>query len=249
MHHYECRTMSHVTNHHGQPIGEPVPDWTPPAPPPREPMLGRYCRVEPLDAERHSAELFAANSADGEGRMWTYLGYGPFASVDAYRGWAASVAGSADPLFHAIVDLGTGRALGVASYLRIDPAAGSIEVGHLAFAPALQRTPAATEAMYLMMERAFALGYRRYEWKCNALNQPSRAAAQRLGLSFEGVFRQATVVKGRNRDTAWYATIDKEWPALRQAFAQWLDPANFDAEGRQRVSLSALTGPLLFQKG
>jgi RimJ/RimL family protein N-acetyltransferase len=236
-------------NHLGQPIGEPLPGWAPPPRPPREPMAGRHCRVEPLDPARHGPELFAANGADADGRMWSYLAYGPFATLDEYMAWLQPAASGDDPLFHAVVDLRTGRAAGVASYLRIDPPAGSIEVGHLAFAPALQRTPAATEAMYLMMERAFALGYRRYEWKCNALNQPSRAAALRLGLSFEGLFRQATVVKGRNRDTAWYAAIDREWPALRQAFAQWLDPANFDADGRQRVSLSALTRPLLHRQG
>jgi RimJ/RimL family protein N-acetyltransferase len=132
-------------------------------------------------------------------------------------------------------------AVGVASYLRIAPASGSIEVGHINFSPRLQQTPAATEAMYLLMKHAFELGYRRYEWKCDALNAPSRAAALRLGLSFEGVFRQATVVKGRNRDTAWYAAIDREWPGLDAAFARWLDPANFDAAGKQRVALSALT--------
>jgi RimJ/RimL family protein N-acetyltransferase len=152
-------------------------------------------------------------------------------------------------LLFAIVDLATDRAVGVAGYLRITPAAGSIEVGHLQYSPLLQRTPAATEAMYLLMAHAFGLGYRRYEWKCHTLNTPSRAAAQRLGLSFEGVFRQATVVKGRNRDTAWYAAIDQEWPALRAAFEQWLSPANFDAQGRQKVSLSALTAPVLKQRG
>jgi len=147
-----------------------------------------------------------------------------------------------DPQFHTIVDLSTQRAAGVASYLRIDPAAGSIEVGHINYSPRLQRTVASTEAMYLMMRRAFELGYRRYEWKCNALNAPSRAAAQRLGFSYEGVFRQATVVKGRNRDTAWYAMIDREWPAIDRAFQRWLDPSNFDEVGRQRTSLGDLTG-------
>jgi RimJ/RimL family protein N-acetyltransferase len=160
-----------------------------------------------------------------------------------------SVAGKDDPQFHAVLERATGEAVGVASYLRIDPAAGSIEVGHINYSPRLQRTIAATEAMYLMMRRAFQLGYRRYEWKCNALNAPSRAAAQRLGLSYEGVFRQAHVVKGRNRDTAWYAAIDTEWPALDRAFQQWLDPANFDDRGRQRTSLSDLTAPILKNRG
>jgi RimJ/RimL family protein N-acetyltransferase len=240
---------NHTTNHLSQPIGLPLPGWAPPPRPPREPIAGRYCRIEPLDPARHAADLHAANSADPQGRMWTYLAYGPFVSRGDYTAWAERVAAGDDPLFYAVIDAASGRAVGVASYLRIDPAAGSIEVGHIALAPALQRTPAATEAMYLLMRRAFELGYRRYEWKCDALNAPSRAAAQRLGLSFEGVFRQATVYKGRNRDTAWYAAVDGEWPALRAAFERWLDPANFDEGGRQILRLSELTGPLLHRRG
>lgn len=138
--------------------------------------------------------------------------------------------------------------MGVASYLRITPDSGSIEVGHINYSPRLQRTPAATEAMYLMMARAFDLGYRRYEWKCNALNVPSRDAALRLGLSFEGIFRQATIVKGRNRDTAWYAAVDQEWPAIKEAFLKWLSPSNFDEKGKQRSQLSVLTSPILKQR-
>jgi RimJ/RimL family protein N-acetyltransferase len=243
-------TATHPTlNHLGQPIGFAVPGWTPPPLPPREPTHGRFCRVELLDVETHAPDLYAANRADTDGRMWTYLAYGPFESLDSYIVWMQHACRGADPLFYAIVDNGTGKAAGVASYLRIDPTSGSIEVGHIAYAPSLQRTPAATEAMYLLMQRAFALGYRRYEWKCDALNARSRAAAQRLGLSFEGVFRQATVYKGRNRDTAWYAAIDQEWPALQAAFLQWLDPANFDESGRQRIRLADLTGPILTQRG
>jgi RimJ/RimL family protein N-acetyltransferase len=229
--------MPEHINHLGQPIGFPLPGWTPPPPPPRDPLAGRYCRVEPLDPRRHAAELFEANKLDVEGRMWTYLAVGPFATLDSYLEWMHASCGGGDPLFHAIVDASTGRAAGVASYLRIEPKNGSIEVGHLAFSPLLQRTPAATEAMYLMMRRAFELGYRRYEWKCDALNAPSRAAAERYGFTFEGIFRQATVYKGRNRDTAWYSVLDREWPALEAAFARWLDPANFDADGRQRTRL------------
>src|SRR5262249_38897702 len=147
-----------------------------------------------------------------------------------------------DPFFHAIIDATTGRATGVAAFMRIDPAAGSIEVGHVHFSPLLQRTPAATEAMYLMMLRAFELGHRRYEWKCDALNASSRAAAERFGFTYEGIFRQATVYRDRNRDTAWYAIIDAEWPALARAFETWLNPANFSAEnGQQRISLRQLT--------
>jgi len=205
-------------------------------------MAGRFCRVEPLDPARHAVDLEAAMAEDADGRGWTYLPYGPFAA-GKYRAWVERVAASDDPLFHAVTDLATGKAVGVASYLRIDRANGVIEVGHLRFSPRLQRTQAATEAMALMMTRVFAeLGYRRYEWKCDALNAPSRAAALRLGFRFEGIFRQAVVVKGRNRDTAWYSILDREWPALEQAFGRWLDPTNFDAQGHQRQSLASLRG-------
>jgi len=229
-------------NQLGQPIGFPLPHWSARPRPPRAPMEGRFCRVEPLDPGRHAASLHAANVEDTEGRIWTYLPYGPFASPAAYQAWAETSARGEDPLFHAIIDRASSRALGVASYLRIDPPVGVIEVGHINYAPALQKRPAATEAMFLMMRRVFdELGYRRYEWKCDALNAPSRAAAERLGFKYEGLFRQATVYKGRNRDTAWYSILDREWPALRAAYERWLDPANFDAEGRQRISLSSLT--------
>ena len=180
--------------------------------------------------------------------MWTYMGYGPFADLRAYTNWMERACLGPDPLFFAIIDRRTDRAAGVASYLRIDPENGSIEVGHIAYSPLLQRTAAATEAMYLMMRWAFNAGYRRYEWKCNALNAPSRAAALRLGFSFEGVFRQATIVKSRNRDTAWYAVIDAEWPALDTAYRAWLAPGNFDSAGRQRVPLTALTAPVIVRR-
>jgi RimJ/RimL family protein N-acetyltransferase len=169
--------------------------------------------------------------------MWTYLFSGPFANFAEYHAWLEPKPASEDPLFFAFVDLATGRAVGLGSYLRIEPANGAIEVGHLQFSPRMQRTPVATEAMYLMMRNAFALGYRRYEWKCDALNAASRRAAERLGFRFEGIFRQAIVYKGRNRDTAWFSVIDSEWPALDAAFRAWLDPANFDPEARQRRSL------------
>ncbi len=241
--------MEPTFNHLGQPIGFAVPDWVPPPVPPRQAMAGRFCRLEPLDVERHAARLFEADAADTDGRSWTYLAYGPFADLARYRAWMAATCLGDDPLFFAIIDAADGRPAGLASYLRINPSAGSIEVGHLHYAPRLQRTPAATEAMFLLMRAAFELGYRRYEWKCNALNAASRAAAQRLGLSFEGVFRQAAVVKGRNRDTAWYAAVDAEWPALRQALETWLAPDNFDAAGRQRLRLSGLTAPILKRRG
>jgi RimJ/RimL family protein N-acetyltransferase len=236
-------------NELGQPIGFALPNWAPPLAPAREPIAGRYCRLEPLDPARHAQALFDADSMDADGRTWTYLPYGPFRDFATYRHWLESYGLRDDPLFFTIINQADGLPAGLASYLRITPAAGSIEVGHLHFSPALQRTMAATEAMYLMMKTAFELGYRRYEWKCDALNAASRAAAQRLGLSFEGVFRQATVYKGRSRDTAWYAAIDAEWPALRDAFLAWLNPSNFDEQGCQRLRLSDLTGPILVRRG
>jgi RimJ/RimL family protein N-acetyltransferase len=201
-------------------------------------MEGRLCRLEPLDAATHAAALHEAYAADREGRNWTYLPYGPFTSAAEYVSWVESIQGGDDPLFHAIVSVATGRPVGVASYLRIEPLMGTIEVGHLSYSPALQQTPAATEAMYLMMRRAFdELGYRRYEWKCNSLNAPSLAAAKRLGFRFEGIFRQAMVIKGRNRDTAWLSIVDAEWPGVRSALEGWLDPSNLDEAGRQRRRL------------
>ncbi|HET9579358.1 MAG TPA: GNAT family protein [Usitatibacter sp.] len=227
------------TNALGQPIGPALPAWTPRAAPPRTPMAGRHCRLEPLDGPRHAAALHEANSLDREGRSMTYLFTDPFATPEAYRAWVDEVSRKDDPLFHAIVD-SAGRAAGVAAFMRIDGANGVIEIGHLNFSPLLQRTTAATEAIYLMLRRAFdELGYRRVEWKCDSLNAPSRAAALRFGFAFEGIFRQAVVYKGRSRDTAWYAIVDGEWPGIRSAFERWLSPGNFDGEGRQRGKLAA----------
>jgi RimJ/RimL family protein N-acetyltransferase len=232
-----------------QPIGFSIGDWTPPVRPPAEPMIGRYCRLERLDADRDGQSLFDAYALDSEDRNWTYLPQGPFENYAEFHIWLSGMAKLDDPFFFTIIDTESQTSVGIASYLRITPPAGSIEVGHIHYSPLLQRTPAATEAMYLMMKRAFALGYRRYEWKCDALNAPSRMAAQRLGLSYEGVFRQATVYKQRNRDTAWYATIDREWPDLKQAFEQWLDPNNFDNDRNQKIRLSTLTAQLLKATG
>lgn len=232
--------MSEHRNGLGQPIGFPVPGWTARPRPPRDAMEGRYVRLEPVSVERHAGDLFEAFSADAEGRIWTYLPYGPLGSVEELAEWMRRTCLGDHPLFHAIIDKATDKAVGVASYLRIEPAVGVIEVGHINYAPALQRTRGATEAMYLMMARVFdELGYRRYEWKCDALNAPSRAAAQRLGFTYEGLFRQATMYKGRNRDTAWYSILDTEWPGIKAAFEAWLDPANFDADERQKQPLAA----------
>lgn len=239
----------HDTNALGQAVGFSVGHWQAPPPPPRTPLEGRLTRLEPLDAQAHGARLHAANALDREGRMWTYMGNGPYATEDEYLAWVREAARGTDPAFFTIVDRATGDPAGVASYMRIDPKSGVIEVGAIAYSPRLQRHPAATEAMYLMMKNVFDLGYRRYEWKCNAWNAPSRAAAQRLGFSYEGLFRNHMVVKGRNRDTAWYSITVEEWPDLKAAYERWLAPDNFDAAGRQKMRLSELTGPLLKARG
>jgi len=227
------------TNTIGQPIGEAIPNWQPVPTPPCTAMEGQYCQVEPIDADRHGRDLFEAFRSDGQERNWTYLPYGPFETEGELQDWMAKMCFGHDPFFHAIVDSKTGKAVGVASYLRIEPTVGVIETGHIHYSPLLQRTPAATETMFLMMRRIFSeLGYRRYEWKCDALNAPSRRAAERLGFRFEGIFRQATIYKGRNRDTAWYSILDEEWPDLERAFSSWLDPSNFDERGQQKISLS-----------
>ncbi len=220
-------------------FGAEVRGFVPPPRPGADALVGRTVRLERLDADRHAADLFRAMSADD--RIWDYLPYGPFTSASAYHRWVKETAAGPDPVFYALRNVRTGHCGGVASFLRITPEAGSIEVGHICLAPEAQRGIMSTEAMYLMMKWAFEAGYRRYEWKCNALNIASRRAAQRLGFSYEGVFRQATVVKGRNRDTAWFACIDAEWPGLRECFEAWLQPSNFDAAGRQRERLSDLT--------
>lgn len=231
--------MNSQTNSLGQPIGFPVNDWQPRPVPPRDPASGRVCRIEPFDPNAHSRALYAAFTSNVDERNWTYLPYGPFDNFERFDGWSRKTCTNDDPLFHSVVDLTTGEAAGLASYLRINPKDGVIEVGHIHFSPLLQRTTLSTEAMFLMMKRVFdELGYRRYEWKCDALNKPSRNAAQRLGFSFEGVFRQLTMYKGRNRDTAWYAIVDKDWPKIRAGYESWLDSNNFDSNGTQIRSLS-----------
>lgn len=218
-------------------------NWRPPPPPPFAAMRGRYAVLEAL-SPAHAEELHQAKLQDGDGSNWRYLPYGPFAALADYRRWLESVCRRSDPMFFAVRDE-SGAAVGIASYLRIKPDAGTIEVGHIHFSPLLQRRRAATEAMYLMMKNAFNLGYRRYEWKCNAQNLASRRAAQRLGMSYEGVFRQHLVVKDRNRDTAWFSLLDREWDGVCAQFNAWLHPDNFDDDGRQRQSLSQLTLPLV----
>ena len=231
--------MTTHLNPQGQPIGAPVPDWTGCAPIPRTPMQGRTCDVVPLDT-KHSAALHAAFSQDKTGTLWTYMPTGPFTSEADYADWMAKAVDSKDPLFFAVINKANGMPVGVASFLRIQPENGVAEVGYITFSPALQRTVMATEAMYLMMKRVLGeLGYRRYEWKCDALNAPSRQAAARLGFQYDGLFKQALVYKGRNRDTAWFSILDRDWPLLQKGYEAWLDPANFDDDGQQRMSLSA----------
>ncbi|TME08408.1 MAG: GNAT family N-acetyltransferase [Chloroflexi bacterium] len=213
--------------------------WKPAQALSRVALEGELVRLEPVDVAQHADQLFAAQSSAPE--LWEYLPYGPFANETAFRVWLTERAATSDPLFYAIIERKSGRALGMASLLRIEQGHGVIEVGHIWYSPALQRTRLATDAMYVMARHVFDdLGYRRYEWKCNALNEPSRRAAVRLGFTFEGVFRQHMVIKGANRDTAWYSMLDGEWPAAKAAFEAWLRPDNFDADGRQLRSLAEL---------
>ena len=221
--------------------GEVVAGWTPPPRPAGLVLEGRFARLEPLVPDRHAADLHRANSADRAGDNWRYLPYGPFSSVSAYHHWMREVTAAEDPAFMAVIDRQGGKPAGVLSLMRITPEHGVIEVGHINFAPVLQRSTAASEAIFLLMGWVFTAGYRRFEWKCDALNLRSRRAAQRFGFSFEGVFRQHMILRGRNRDTAWFAATDKDWPALKEAWEAWLAPANFDADGRQIERLSDLT--------
>jgi len=224
----------------GQPIGPALDGWTAPPRPTATVLEGAFTRLERLDPDRHARALFDAVALDTDGRNWTYLPVGPFATFEPYDAWLRAMAPGLDPYFFAIIDRTSGLPVGVASYLRIDPGAGSIEVGHINYSPLAQRTSMASEAMFLLMRHAFALGYRRYEWKCDALNAPSRVAAERLGFTFEGIFRQAAIYKGRSRDTAWYSILDHEFPALERAYMAWLAPGNHDADGRQRRRLAHL---------
>ena len=222
-----------------------MPDWRAPVAPPREALRGRYCTVEPLDPARHTADLHAANRQDREGRNWTYLPYGPFETEAAYRPWVEKAAAGSDPLFQAVIDAATGKAVGVASFMRIDLPHGVIEVGGINYSPLLQRKPAATEAMYLMMKRVFELGYRRYEWKCDSLNAPSRAAAQRLGFSYEGLFRQAGSTRAATATRNGSPSSTANGRRCARLSSAGSRPRTSTRSGRQRVSLSSLTGPLV----
>lgn len=225
-------------NQFDQIIGYPVDNWLPKQKPHKEKMHGNYSILEPLDIDLHTTRLFETLQINNQGETWTYLPYGPFHTANEFRNWLLSVAAEKDTMFFVILQPKTQQPLGLCSYLRINPEHGSIEVGHLHYSKLLQKTPTATEAMFLMMQNAFdKLQYRRYEWKCNALNQASCAAAKRLGFKFEGIFRQSNVFKAHNRDTAWYSIIDSEWPDLKKKFQKWLDPSNFDSDGKQIIKL------------
>ena len=230
--------MKPLVNEFGQPVGAEVTNWKGVTVPPRTPMQGRFCRVEALDSKSHLDDLYEAYADDREGTLWTYMVVGPFSSEEEFRTWLQAACATDDPLFYAIVDLTSGRAVGMAAYLRIQPSVGVIEIGNITYSPRLQKTALATEAMFLLIQRVFdELGYRRYEWKCDSLNIASRKAAERLGFSFDGIFKQAVVYKGRNRDTAWYSILDGDWPLLKNAYLKWLDLANFDEQGKQKVKL------------
>jgi RimJ/RimL family protein N-acetyltransferase len=211
--------------------------------PERVALAGAHVRLEPVDPGRHAASLYRrVHGRPEDAALWTYLAYGPFEGEEAFAGWLEERARLEDPLFFALVEQASGAAAGMAGYMNIVPANGSIEIGHIWFAPSLQKSRAASEAIYLLARHAFEeLGYRRLEWKCDALNAPSMRAARRFGFTYEGTFRQHMVVKGRNRDTAWFALLDRDWPLQRAAFERWLADDNFDQDGRQRVALSSLT--------
>jgi RimJ/RimL family protein N-acetyltransferase len=223
----------------GQPIGPGMPDdWNGCEPPPRKVTVGQYCRLVPFVLADHAEPLYKAFSCDDSDANWTYLSYGPFDSLETFRDWLQESCTGDDPMFFVFEEVASGEVVGMAAFMNIKSALGSIEVGNVHFSNAMQRTPVATEAMYLMMVNAFdELGYRRYEWKCDALNARSRKAAKRLGFSYEGVFRQAMIYKGRSRDTAWFAMVDNEWDKVKEAYLAWLDPANFDEAGIQRQRL------------
>jgi RimJ/RimL family protein N-acetyltransferase len=225
-------------------VSEDLKNWQPRPRPERKVLEGRYVRLEPLSADQHGDGLFEASSVADADRRFRYLfDYPPETRAD-FQPWLEKAEASEDPLFFAVIDKASDKVAGRQTLMRIDPAFGVIEIGNIYWGPLIAQKPAATEAQFLFAKYAFDLGYRRYEWKCNNANEPSKRAAERFGFQFEGVFRQHLVVKGENRDTAWYSIIDKEWPLVRQAYDEWLDPSNFDAEGRQKRRLEDIRAAL-----
>lgn len=230
-----------MINDFGQPVGQAMPDWQPRQVPSETILAGRYCRLEPLAMEHVLALHDALNTRDRSGRQWTYMPWGPFREAAEFAALVETLLAEPGYLTLTVIDHRTDQPEGMAGWARIDPTIGSIEVGGIIYSPDLQRTPAATEAMFLMASHVFDdLGYRRYEWKCDALNAASMAAARRLGFTYEGTWRNATIYKGRNRDTAWFAMTDTDWNVRKRAFTAWLHPGNFDSNGQQRSRLSAL---------
>jgi RimJ/RimL family protein N-acetyltransferase len=225
-------------------VSEDLKNWQPRPRPERKVLEGRYVRLEPLSADQHGDGLFEASSVADADRRFRYLfDYPPETRAD-FQPWLDKAEASEDPLFFAVIDKASGKVAGRQTLMRIDPAFGVIEIGNIYWGPLISQKPAATEAQFLFAKYAFDLGYRRYEWKCNNANEPSKRAAERFGFQFEGVFRQHLVVKGENRDTAWYSIIDKEWPLVRRAYDEWLDPSNFDAEGGQKRRLEDIRAAL-----
>lgn len=219
-------------------MSEDLKNWTPRPRPDRKILEGRTVRLEPLSAEKHGDGLYEAATVGNAAERFLWLGEVTPESREAFQPWLEKVQASEDPLYFACIDQATGKVAGRQTLMRIDPANGVIEIGHIHWGPLMQRKPAATEAHYLFMKYIFdELGYRRWEWKCNNRNEPSKRAALRFGFTPEGVFRQNMVIKGENRDTAWFSIIDKEWPALKNAYEGWLDPSNFDRDGNQKRRL------------
>lgn len=231
----------HQKNQFGQLVGNPVENWVPCHKPGKEILHGSYCILEPIEINEHTDQLFDALAIDNQGESWTYLPYGPFDTLSEFKNWLSKMMLETDTLLYAILDAKTQKTIGISGYLRIDPEHGVIEIGHLHFSTLLKQTPLATEAIYLMLRNVFEKHrYRRCEWKCNDLNEPSRRAAERFGFTFEGIFRQNNVFKNYNRDTAWFSIIDSEWPALKERFKKWLHPNNFDISGKQILKLSKI---------
>lgn len=225
----------------GGPVSDNLKGWQPRPRPTRTPLEGRYVRLEPLNAASHGDGLFEIATVPDAADRFRYLSEEPPVSRSVFQAWLEKVEASVDPLYFAVIDMASGKAAGRQTFMRIEPAHGCMEIGHIHWGSAIARKPAATEAHYLFLKHAFEdLGYRRWEWKCNNRNEPSKRAAERFGFKLEGIFRQHMIAKGENRDTAWFSIIDTEWPALKRAYEAWLDPANFDSAGQQRQRLEEI---------